>query len=163
KTPLHNRVNTSDGLALTVKFRILTITTETGAQLTVGYTAQQCDLTTVNAIKANPGANSYRCFPQWWTPQTTPPTPAFLDWFHSYDVTTVTANPKTGGLKDLTEQTFYDYTGTPAWRWDDSPATPDAKRTWSVYAGYNKVRISRGDTSPTSSRSSTDYVFYQGK
>ncbi len=163
KTPLHNRVNTSDGLALTVKFRISTITTETGAQITVGYTAQQCDLATVNTIKANPETNSYRCFPQWWTPQTTPPTPAFLDWFHSYDITTVTSNPKTGGLKDLTEATFYDYTGTPAWRWDDSPTTPDAKRSWSVYAGYNKVRVSRGDTSPTSSRASTDYLFFQGK
>jgi RHS repeat-associated protein len=163
KTPLHNRVNTSDGLALTVKFRISTITTETGAQLTVGYTAQQCDLTTVNAIKANPGTNSYRCFPQWWTPQTTPPTPAFLDWFHSYDVTSVSASPKTGSLKDLDEQTYYDYTGTPAWRWDDSPATPDAKRTWSVYAGYNKVRVSHGDTNTPNLRASTDYVFFQGK
>ncbi|MFL6161508.1 MAG: RHS repeat-associated core domain-containing protein [Jatrophihabitantaceae bacterium] len=163
KTPLHNRVNTSDGLALTVKFRISVITTETGAQITIGYTAQQCDLTTVNTIKANPGANSYRCFPQWWTPQTTPPTAAFLDWFHSYDVTSVSSNPRTGGAKDLIDQMYYDYTGTPAWRWDDSPATPDAKRTWSVYAGYNTVRVSHGDTNSPNLRSSTDYLFFQGK
>jgi RHS repeat-associated protein len=162
-TPLHNRVNTSDGLALTVKFRISVITTETGAQIAVGYTGQQCDLNTVNTIKANPGANSYRCFPQWWTPQTTPPTPAFLDWFHSYDVTTVTSNPRTGGAKDLVDQMYYDYTGTPAWRWDDSPTTPDAKRTWSVYAGYNRVRVSHGDTNTPSLRSATDYLFFQGK
>jgi RHS repeat-associated protein len=163
KTPLHNRVNTSDGLALTVKFRIAVITTETGGQIAISYTAQQCDLNTVNAIKANPETNSYRCFPQWWTPQTSPPTPAFLDWFHSYDVTAVSSDPKTGGAKDLVDQTYYDYTGTPAWRWDDSPATPDAKRTWSVYAGYNTVRVSHGDVNSPSLRSSTDYLFFQGK
>jgi len=163
KTPLHNRVDINDGLSLTVKYRISMITTETGALINVGYSTQQCTKTTIDSIKANPAANSYRCFPQWWTPQTTPPTDPFLDWFHSYVVTSVSSDPATGGPKDQVDQMYYDYTGSPAWRWDDSPTTPDSKRTWSVYAGYDKVRVSHGNHDDLASRTSTDYLFFQGK
>jgi len=163
KTPLHNRVDINDGLSLTVKFRISSITSETGAVTTVTYSAQQCTKTIAATLTTNPEVNSYRCFPQWWTPQTTPPTAAFLDWFHSYVVTAVASDPTTGGGQDQVDQTYYDYTGTPAWRWDNSPVTADSKRTWSVYAGYSRVRVSHGGHDTPSARTSTDYLFYQGK
>ncbi|MFE4949603.1 RHS repeat-associated core domain-containing protein [Leifsonia sp. NPDC056665] len=158
---MQNRVWVIDGLAPLDKYRVTTIQSALGAKIQVGYSAQQCTPSSAAAIEANPQTNTNRCFPQWWTPQVTPPQPAQEDLFHKYVVTTVTTNPETGGAYDQTQETDYSY-GTPAWRYDSSPLIPDSKRTWSVFAGYNTVEVQVGDHNTPSAQAVTDYTFYQG-
>ncbi|MCU1479244.1 MAG: hypothetical protein JWQ19_30 [Subtercola sp.] len=154
-TSMQNRVWVIDGLAPLYKWRISAITTSTGAAIGVNYSAQQCTPAGAAAIEAAPQSNTSRCFPQWWTPQVTPPSATKEDLFHKYVVTSVLADPRTGGGYDRPQETDYVYTGTPAWRYDTSPLTPDTHKTWSQYAGYSSVEIRVGNTA-------TDYTFYQG-
>ncbi len=154
-----NRVWAVDGLAPLDKFRISSLSTEAGATVTVTYAPKQCTPTNEPA----PQSNTMRCFPQWWTPPATPAKAPKLDWFHKYVVTEVAADPRTGGTGDTAlDETFYDYTGTPGWRYDTSPGVPQAKRTWSVYAGYSKVRVRHGDENTASQQQATGYTFFQG-
>jgi RHS repeat-associated protein len=161
-TTMTNRVWAVDGLAPLAKYRMSSIETDTGASIAVQYAAAQCTPAMIPALNASPQTNTSRCFPQWWVPQSTPPQPAKQDWFQIYPVTSVSTDPRTGGIGQPVEQKYYDYTGTPAYRWDTSPVTPDSKRSWSRYAGYSKVRVSQGDINTPSARASTDYLFYQG-
>ncbi|MEA9984126.1 MULTISPECIES: RHS repeat protein [Subtercola] len=154
-TTMQNRVWVINGLAPLDKWRIASIQTSAGAVISVNYSAQQCTPSGAAAIEASPQTNTSRCFPQWWTPQVVPAAATTEDLFHKYVVTSVISNPKTGGGNDRPQETDYVYTGTPAWRYDTSPLTPDAQKTWSQYAGYNAVEIRNGNTA-------TDYTFYQG-
>ncbi|RBY76602.1 hypothetical protein DQ239_13770 [Blastococcus sp. TF02-09] len=160
--PLQNRVWAIDGLAPLDKYRISSISTETGAVISVNYSAQDCAPTEVAAILANAPANNRRCFPQWWAPQTTPPQPAKQDLFHTYVVTSVLADPRTGGSNSAVQHTNYVYTGTPAWRYDNSPLTPENRRTWSTYAGYNSVEVRVGDANKPAAQQTTAYTFFRG-
>ena len=159
---LQNRVWVIDGLAPLDKYRITSLHTATGAVISVNYSAQECTPAGAAAIEASPQTNTARCFPQWWSPQVTPPQPAQEDLFHKYVVTSVIANPETGGGNDATQETDYVYTGTPAWRYDTSPLIPEGKRTWSVFAGYNTVEIRVGGSNTPAAQQTTDYTFYQG-
>lgn len=159
---MQNRVWVKDGLAPLDKYRISSIQTSTGAVTSVNYSAQQCTPSNAASIEANLPNNTYRCFPQWWTPQVTYPAAPQLDLFHKYVVTSVISDPATGGGADQATETDYLYTGTPAWRYDTSPLTPDNRRTWSVFAGYNTVEIRQGAASSPSQQTATDYTFYQG-
>jgi RHS repeat-associated protein len=154
-----NRVWAVDGLAPLDKYRISSLSTEAGATVTVTYAPKQCTPTN----EPVPQTNTMRCFPQWWTPRTSPPQAAQLDWFHKYVVTEVAADPRTGGTGDTAlDSTFYDYTGNPGWRYDTSPLVPAAKRTWSVYAGYSTVRVRHGDENIASQQETTSYAFFRG-
>ncbi|MBT2502383.1 RHS repeat-associated core domain-containing protein [Curtobacterium sp. ISL-83] len=159
---MQNRVWAVDGLAPLDKWRISSIVDTTGSVTTVNYSAQDCQPSEAAAIEAGAATNTRRCFPQWWTPQITPAVAPKIDLFHKYVVTSVVADPKTGGGADRPQVTSYLYTGTPAWRYNTSPFTPDKNRTWSVYAGYNTVEVREGDTSKPATEKTTDYVFYQG-
>ena len=150
-----NRVRAVDGLLPLVKWRVSSIKTESGAVISVNYSAKECSNT---VLPASAETNTMRCFPQWWTP---PVGPAKLDYFHKYVVTSVIADAVTGGAQP-TDQTYYDYTGTPAWHYDDSVLTPDDKRTWSEYHGYSAVRIRHGDLNTPAKQAVTDYRFFQG-
>ncbi|WP_295127975.1 hypothetical protein [uncultured Leifsonia sp.] len=158
---MQNRVWVIDGLAPLDKWRISSIQTSLGAKIAVQYSAQECTPATAPAIEANPQSNTARCFPQWWTPQVTPPQPAQEDLFHKYVVTSVTTDPYTGGGNDQVQETDNSY-GTPAWRYETSPLIPDGKRTWSVFAGYNTVEVRSGDHNTPAAQGVTDYTFYQG-
>lgn len=159
---MQNRVWVVDGLAPLDKYRITSIQTSLGGLLSVSYSSQQCTPANAAAIEAAPQSNTNRCFPQWWTPKITPPQAAQKDLFHKYVVTTVMADPKTGGGNDAPQETDYVYTGTPAWRYDTSPLVPDDKKTWSVFAGYSTVEVRVGDHNSPSSQKTTDYTFFQG-
>lgn len=159
---MQNRVWAIDGLAPLDKYRITSLTAETGAVTSVNYSSQQCTAANAPTIEANANTNTQRCFPQWWTPQTVPPQPAKLDLFHKYVVTSVISDPRTGGANDRPQETDYLYTGTPAWRYDSSPLTPDSQRTWSVYAGYNTVEVRVGDPTTPSTQQTSDYLFFRG-
>lgn len=159
---LQNRVWVKDALAPLDKWRISSVGLSTGATIAVNYSAQQCTPSNAASIEANPQSNTNRCFPQWWSPQVTPPVAPQQDLFHKYVVTSVVSTPVTGGAQDATRETDYVYTGTPAWRYDTSPLIPNANRTWSVYAGYNSVEVRVGDHNTTATQQTTDYNFYQG-
>lgn len=162
-TAMQNRVWSIDGLAPLDKYRISSVRLETGAVISVNYSAQDCTVAEVSSILADVQNNHRRCFPQWWTPDVIYPQPPQLDLFHKYLVTSTVANPVTGGAGAPPVETYYDYSvGTPAWRYNDSPFTPEDYRTWSGYAGYDRVDVRVGSpTSPTSQQVS-QYWFYQG-
>jgi RHS repeat-associated protein len=160
---MQNRVWAVDGLAPLDKYRITSITTSLGAVVSVNYSAQQCTPSGAAAIEASPQTNTNRCFPQWWSPSVVPAQAAQEDLFHKYVVTSVISNPETGGANDQSQQTYYDYSaGNPAWRYDNSPFTLASERTWDVYAGYDKVRVTTGDSSSPTTQQTTLYTFYQG-
>ncbi len=153
-TSMQNRVLAVDGSALQWKHRISSLKIETGASIALGYSAQSCD----PAALPTPESNTQRCFPQWWAPAGQNPK---LDWFNKYVVTQVSSDSRTGGTQ-ATDDTYYDYVGTPAWRYDKSPFIETAKRTWSQYAGYSKIRIRHGTDSSPSSQETSTYTYYQG-
>ncbi|WP_460535346.1 RHS repeat domain-containing protein [Humibacter ginsengiterrae] len=158
---MQNRVWVIDGLVPLDKWRISSIQTSLGAVISVNYSSQQCTPAQAASIEANPQSNTERCFPQWWTPQVTPPQAAQEDLFHKYVVTSVIVDPKTGGGLDQTQETDYVY-GTPAWRYDNSPLVPAKNRTWSVFAGYNTVEVRTGDSQYHDLQGVTDYTYFQG-
>jgi len=158
---LQNRVWVIDGLAPLDKYRISSIQDSLGSVTSVNYSPQECTPAMAPSIEANPQSNTYRCFPQWWTPTITPPQPLKEDLFHKYVVTSTVSDPATGGGTDRPTETDYSY-GTPAWRYDNSPLIPTAQRTWSVFAGYNTVEVRVGDSSNSAAQNVTDYVFFQG-
>ncbi|MCS5733871.1 RHS repeat domain-containing protein [Herbiconiux daphne] len=161
---MQNRVWGQDGLVPLDKWRISSITLSTGATISVNYSAPTAACSDTNApnIIANANTNTALCFPQWWSPQVTPPIAAQKDLFHKYVVTSVIFNPVTGGGNDAIQETDYVYTGTPAWRYDKSPLTPDDKRTWSVFAGFSAVEVRVGDHNVPSKQQTTAYTFFQG-
>ncbi|MFC5502599.1 RHS repeat-associated core domain-containing protein [Lysinimonas soli] len=159
---MQNRVWAIDGLAPLDKYRISAIRESTGAVISVNYATPDCTTSNASAIESAPESNTHRCYPQWWTPDTTYPQPAQEDLFNKYVVTSVVSDPKTGGGADLPQETDYVYTGTPAWRYDTSPFTPDSQRTWSAYAGYDTVEVRTGDPSSPSTQQTTAYTFFRG-
>jgi RHS repeat-associated protein len=162
-TALQNRVWPYDGLAPLDKYRISSVRLSTGAVISVNYSPQECTPSQTAAILASLHTNTRRCFPQWWSPDVVTTQPAQLDLFHKYVVTSTVTNPMTGGGMDPAIETYYDYSeGTPAWRYETSPFVPAAKRSWSVYAGYNKVTIRVGEPTSPTTQETTSYVFYQG-
>jgi len=162
---LGNRIlTTSSGANLTalIKWRISAITTEAGATIMVSYLSPDC--TSANVSATQPQSNTSRCYPTWWTPPSSNgySSPAQLDWFARYPVSSVISNPNTGGAGQPADQMYYDYQGAAAWRYDTSPLTPDGKRTWNVFAGYSKVRVRHGDPSTPATQQSTTYTYFQG-
>ncbi len=160
--PMQNRVWVKDGLAPLDKYRISSIQTSLGAIISVNYSSQECTPSNAAAIQADLPNNNHRCFPQWWTPQVAYPAAPQLDLFHKYVVTSVVADPHTGGGQDQPQETNYIYTGTPAWRYDTSSLTPDTKRTWSQYAGYDTIEVREGSAGSLSQQVATQYSFFRG-
>jgi RHS repeat-associated protein len=154
-TPMQNRVLVVDGSALQWKYRISSLTTETGAKTTISYSGQACNSSSLPA----PEANNQPCFPQWWAPTGQNPQ---LDWFNKYAVTQVSTDAWTGGSQQPTDDYYYDYPGTPGWRYDNSPFIEAAKRTWSQFAGYSQVRVRHGSDSSPSTQETSTYTYYRG-
>ncbi|WP_353115078.1 putative toxin [Microbacterium sp.] len=162
KTPMQNRVWVVDGLAPLDKFRISSVFVPTGARISVNYSAQECTPAMAPGILASPWSNDKRCFPMWWIPDVDYPTQARQDLFHKYVVTSMVEDPYTGGAGSPAIQTSYVYTGKPAWRYVDDRYIPGEKRTWSDYAGYDKVEVRVGDPATPAQQETTQYLFYRG-
>jgi RHS repeat-associated protein len=156
---MQNRVWAVDGLAALDKYRISSIDTDTGAVISVGYSAPDC---APGHLPATPQGNTMRCFPQWWTPVTTPAQGGQWDWFHKYVVTTVVSDPHTAGPAAAAQVSQYLYLGAPGWRFDTSPGTADESRTWSRWAGYSTVEVRAGDPNNPPAQHTTDYTFFRG-
>jgi RHS repeat-associated protein len=152
-----NRVNSAaDGLPPLDKYRITTIHNGSGGDVNVVYAPVNCS---ANALPA-PATNGLRCFPVRWVPagELQPRD----DWFHTYVVAQVTSDDRVAG--DMLEVSNYEYVGAAAWHFDDNPVVPENRRTWSQWRGYEKVRVSKGNTAlePGRPRSSTQYQFFRG-
>ncbi|WP_346342917.1 RHS repeat-associated core domain-containing protein [Streptomyces sp. SID5614] len=159
---LHNRVDkTGDDVAPFIKWRVRTITSESGSVLTVNYSTEDCLAGT--SIPDKPDANTRRCYPVKWIPPSNPtpgtdPKPR-TDWFHKYVVTQVNESDPTGGAP--LKQTDYTYSGGGAWAYDDeSPITPAKYRTWGIWRGYQKVTTTTGE--PAGTRSKSTALYYRG-
>ncbi|MEV1286366.1 RHS repeat-associated core domain-containing protein [Micromonospora sp. NPDC049679] len=149
---LANRVDgPADGRSNLFRYRVNTITTESGAQISVSYSATECTRSTLPTVDNN----TKRCFPQYYAPKGVEAT---LDWFHHYRVARVDVYDNTGGFEH--EQTNYDYLDTPAWHYDDSELVEEKKRTWGQFRGYGKVRVRKGLESGV--QSATEYLYLRG-
>ncbi|MFI6546307.1 RHS repeat-associated core domain-containing protein [Streptomyces prunicolor] len=153
---LTNRVDTThDDIAALIKWRVRTITSETGSVLTVNYSDPQCVAGTT--MPSAPDADNLRCFPTYWQPPFT--ADPQLDWFHKYVVTQVTESDPTGGAP--LKESDYTYNGSPAWHYDSDNVTAPAKRkTWSQWRGYGSVTTTTGDAQST--RTKTVATYFRG-
>lgn len=160
-TTMQNRVWVVDGLVPLSKWRLSSIKTSLGAVISVNYAAADCAPSEAPTLLANPQSNTRWCYPEWWVPQSTPATPAKLDLFHKYPVTSVNVNAVTGSALSKVTRTQYVY-GTPKWRYNDSPLTPANRRTWNLFAGVDTVETREGDPTAPASQKVTKSWYYQG-
>lgn len=133
-----NRVDGTDIAPPLVKYRVGSITSETGAVTSVNYLPAEC--VAVTNVPASPETNNKRCFPVYWTAEgELTPT---RHWFHKYVVGSVVDDDRTASSED--KVTTYTYLDTPAWHYDDNELSPPKYRTYGDYRGYGKVRITLG-------------------
>lgn len=152
---LPNRVDSnSDGLNSLTKFRVGTITTETGALITVAYAPDQCSPTNKPAAA---DSNTMRCFPVKWTPQNNPER---TDWFHKHVVAAVRTNDMTANGQTMV--TSYSYSGTPGWHYQETALVKEADKTWSDWRGYQSVTTSVGDPDNPGPRSRSVSTYFRG-
>ncbi|WP_254550548.1 RHS repeat domain-containing protein [Catellatospora tritici] len=136
---LQNRVDTvTDGLPAFYKYRIQSVTSETGSVTTVSYgLPNPCTA----PVTINAATNTSSCYPVSWTPAGY--TDPIKDWFHKYAVTKVTATDPTGGAPSLS--TSYSYLGGAAWHFDDNELVKAKDRTYGQFRGYGRVQTRNGD------------------
>jgi RHS repeat-associated protein len=141
-----NRVDATDHSPAMNWRRISHINTESGGSISVTYSDVDC---VKGSRMPDPNAlqnNTLRCYPVRWQPpgQTSP----IWDYFHKYLVTAVTetdlALPSDGRSPRML--TTYEYLDDPAWHYtDDDGLVDDASKTWSVWRGYSRVRVTQGE------------------
>ncbi|MGA8114788.1 MAG: RHS repeat-associated core domain-containing protein [Actinocatenispora sp.] len=152
-TQKDNRVDSStDGLSALIRYRISSITSESGAITTIGYKDPDCS---PGHLPAAADSNGKRCMPAYWYP---PGEDKKLDYFHKYVVNEVSVRDQFGGSDDQVTDYFYD--DAPAWHYDDNPMVPSSMRTWSQWRGYGKVRVRQGN--PAEAPSLSELRFYRG-
>ena len=140
---LSNRVDTfGDQYPAMNKFRLKTVTSESGGKLDVTYSQPDCVKGTrmpdSNALQNN----VLRCYPVKWTPAGA--TQPINDFFQKYVVTDVVEADLTGSSTRVV--THYDYLGDPAWHYTDDDGLVKADyKTWSVWRGYGAVATTKGD------------------
>jgi len=156
-TDLPNRVFTSTYPGL-YRYRIDSITTETGAVISVSYgTPDPCSSSYSSSSGSSvTSANTDSCFPVYWTPEGS--SGPVLDWFEKYAVTSVLSEDTTGG--SLTEESSYSY-GTPAWHYDDNQVVQAKYRTWGQWRGYSTVITYTGEAA-NNPQTETEVHYYQG-
>jgi RHS repeat-associated protein len=149
-TDLPNRLNTTTYPGL-YRWRIDAVTGELGSVTNVTYTIPDACSTSTS-----PSDNTTSCYPVYWTP--TGYSAPIEDWFIKYAVSEVQVEDETGG--NLATVTDYTY-ASPAWHYDDDPATQAKYRTWGQFRGYGTVTTLDGDgVNNAQSKSTTSY--YQG-
>jgi RHS repeat-associated protein len=136
---LPNRVDTvTDGLPGLYRYRIASVTTETGSVIAPTYTVTNPCTAPVTLA---PATNTSSCYPVYWTPAGF--TAPFLDWFQVYAVTRVTQSDPTGGA--VAASTSYAYSGGLAWHYDDNELVKPKYRTYGQFRGYGQVTTLNGD------------------
>lgn len=153
--PMANRLDTqSDGLPAYFKYRLGTITTETGSRITVAYgRPNQCSA----SAKPTPATNTSSCYPVSWVPDGY--TAPITDWFNKYAVTKVSQDDPTGGAP--AQVTSYDYNGGAAWHFDDNELVKAKYRTYGQFRGYGDVTTYTGD-GVTNPKAKSQTTYYRG-
>jgi RHS repeat-associated protein len=138
---LPNRVDAvGDGAPAMNWWRVASIRTETGGEIDVQYSAQDC--VAGSRMPSSPSTNTLRCYPVIWTPQGD--TSPITDYFNKYVVTAVIQTDHTGMAPRTIDS--YTYIGSPNWHYtDDDGLTPPSRKTWSEWRGYQKVGVTKGD------------------
>jgi RHS repeat-associated protein len=151
---LQNRVDTvTDGLPPLYRFRISTLTTETGSVIGVQYgRAAPCTA----PVTITPSANTSSCYPVYWTPQGY--TAPILDWFNKYDVEKVTQSDPTGGAPIMATSYHYAH---PAWHFDEDEVVKAKYRTYGQFRGFQDVQTRTGD-SVNDPQTLNETTYYQG-
>ncbi|MFC4055973.1 polymorphic toxin-type HINT domain-containing protein [Actinomadura syzygii] len=152
--PKANRLDQAgDGLPAYTRYRLSKVFDESGGELDVTYSDQECS----RASPPTPETNTKRCYPLLYrVPGSPTPIP---DWFNKYVVTAVVQKDRTGGAPDMA--TRYQYLGGAAWHFDDDDGlTRESNKTWSQWRGYGQVRVTTG--SPTTPSAQTDTYYLRG-
>jgi RHS repeat-associated protein len=152
---LDNRVNPGSTLPAITRQRIGTVTTETGAVITVAYElAAAC----TSADQANPATNTGSCYPVWWTPAGQS---IQKDWFNKYQVASVIQSDTYGGSATAdTLYTGYKYLGGAAWHFDDNELVKAKYRTYGQFRGFGDVQTFTGQGNDEQTETETTY--YRG-
>jgi RHS repeat-associated protein len=151
--PVPNRVPEIDTAPLVNRYRVLGITTETGAVVSVNYSAPDCQ---PGGTMPTPHTNGRRCFPVYWKPEGAEHDDPEIYWFHKYLVDTVTEIDGTGG--GVERETHYSYGGPAAWAYRDDEFVKPAYRTWGEWRGYGTVTTRVGNPSTDQLRTQRLYL-----
>ncbi|MFE9421950.1 RHS repeat-associated core domain-containing protein [Kitasatospora sp. NPDC006697] len=141
---LPNRVGTVPNLPVMYHDRISSITTETGAKISVTYDQTQC---TPSNVPSDPSTNTLPCFPVLWKPPGYTTNQA--DWFYTYTVHSVRTQDLNETNQDGTYPellTTYKYLGGAGWHYDDNELVKPENRTYGQFRGYGRVETRTGDT-----------------
>jgi RHS repeat-associated protein len=155
-TPLPNRVqtaaDTAAGYSQLTRFYLSSITSDTGAVTTIGYSPPDPATCAAGSFPA-PSANTAACYPDYWVPPGA--TAPVQDWFNLYSDTSVTAADTTGG--DPSVVTSYSYT-TPAWHYDSDTISRSAQVTWDQWRGYQQVTAETGTAPEPVTQTTTTFL-----
>jgi RHS repeat-associated protein len=153
---LPNRiVKDGDNLGPLIRYRLATVKTDSGAQLSINYKATDCAKNSLPTA----GNSTRRCFPVLWNPLGGDDEDQVTDWFHKHVVDSVVTDDLVGGNADMV--TSYEYVGDAAWRKAEPDGiTKTADLTWSDWRGYAEVRVRTGDGQSMPGR--TDHMFLRG-
>jgi len=132
--------------------RLTSITTETGASITVSYVNDTCSRTSPPAENND----TLSCYPVRWTPPGY--TAPILDWFNKYLVGSVSVKDNST-TKSSPQVTTYTYKpGGAAWHHDDDDITASKYRTWDEFRGYSQVTTDTGASPDPISETVTQYL-----
>ncbi|GAB3851800.1 RHS repeat-associated core domain-containing protein [Nocardioides maradonensis] len=162
---LQNRVNPGQTNKY-FKFRIASVTNETGGRTDVTYGHANDKACTSNYVdNVDPTIpplkvwqSEEECFQtQWLNDDTSGTKQLKWTWFHKYVVTklvlsdTALGYGASGSTTVLGKpQTYtYEYLGKPGWRFSASPSKPASDETWSDWRGYPVTIVRRLDTDGT--------------
>ena len=150
-----NRLDTqADGLPAYFKYRLQSITTETGSNITVAYgLPNACSA----AAKPTAATNTSSCYPVSWVPDSY--TAPITDWFNKYAVVKVSQDDPTGGAS--AQVTSYEYQGGAAWHFDDNELVKAKYRSYGQFRGYGDVLTYLGDGT-TDARAKSEVTYYRG-
>ncbi|WP_336204276.1 RHS repeat domain-containing protein [Nonomuraea sp. LPB2021202275-12-8] len=151
-TQLPNRVDSDEGRAPLVKWRVQSVHNETGGELRVNYAPADCKPGDVPAADRN----ARLCFPQRWAPENEG---EVTDWFHKYLVKQTVEIDRVAASPSVI--TDYEYLDGAAWHYADNILVKPEHRTWSDWRGFGRVRIREGDGQDTK-RTLTEFRYFRG-
>ncbi|MEU8083566.1 RHS repeat-associated core domain-containing protein [Micromonospora sp. NPDC049101] len=152
-----NRVDGLENISPMNKWRITTITNETGGRIAVSYGREPCDRSALPV----PDTNTTRCFPVKWTPDGGQLVP---DWFIKTAVTQVVEDDATTGPDRITQYQYLS-AGDAAWAYDDAELVPADRKSWGQWRGYQRVRVLTGAPPAAGApdlRTVTEHLFLRG-
>jgi RHS repeat-associated protein len=144
---------TAAGYSLITRFRLSSITNETGGVTSVGYSPGDV-APCASGDFPMPFSNTAACYPDYWLP--TGSSSPVEDWFNLYTASTVTEKDTTGA--DPPVVTSYTYAGA-AWADDSDTVSRSATVTYDQWRGYGTVTTEQG-TSPDPVTETVDTYFH---